>query len=116
MSVAGPETIQLPVLGMTCASCQHHVETALGAATGVESARVDLMGNRASVVFDPVQTTPENLIEVIRSAGYDAVLPRPGTAEGPRSDAIAAEATHKAWVSLAAGAIAVVLAMTLDSE
>jgi Cu+-exporting ATPase len=116
MGVPGTERIQLPVLGMTCASCQHHVETVLGAATGVESARVDLMGNRASVVFDPAQTTPENLIEAIRSAGYDAVLPRPGTAEGPRSDAIPAGATHKAWVSLAAGAIAMVLAMPLDSK
>jgi P-type Cu+ transporter len=116
MNVQGTETIQLPVLGMTCASCQHHVETALGAAAGVESARVDLMGNRASVVFDPGRTTPENLIEVIRSAGYDAVLPRPGVAEGPGGDEIGAEAAHKAWASLAAGAIAMVLAMPLDSE
>jgi Cu+-exporting ATPase len=116
MSVQGTETIQLPVLGMTCASCQHHVETALSAAAGVESARVDLMGNRASVVFDPARTTPENLIEAIRSAGYDAVLPRPGAAEGPGSGEIPAEAAHKAWAALASGAIAMVMAMPLDSE
>jgi len=37
---------------MTCASCQHHVEEALQATAGVESAHVDLMAHRASVVFD----------------------------------------------------------------
>jgi P-type Cu+ transporter len=115
MSVQGTETIQLPVLGMTCASCQHHVETALSGAAGVESARVDLMGNRASVVFDPARTTPENLIAAIRSAGYDAVLPRPNSTEGPVSDEIPAKAAHKAWAALAAGAIAMVMAMPLDS-
>ncbi|MGB7985535.1 MAG: heavy metal-associated domain-containing protein, partial [Terracidiphilus sp.] len=70
------ESITLPVLGMTCASCQHHVEEALRATTGVESARVDLMAHRASVVFDPALTQPAQLVDAIRAAGYDAVLPR----------------------------------------
>src|SRR6202034_750613 len=51
-----------------------------------------------------------------RSAGYDAVLPRPDTADVPRRDAIGAESARKAWASLAAVAIAMVLAMPLDSE
>src|ERR1700685_2619835 len=72
------ESMTLPVLGMTCASCQHHVEEALRATAGVESARVDLMAHRASVVFDPALAAPEKLVEAIRSAGYDAVLPRAG--------------------------------------
>jgi Cu+-exporting ATPase len=117
MSAQGTETITLPVLGMTCASCQHHVETALSAAAGVESARVDLMGNRASVVFDPGATSPAKLIEAIRSAGYDAVMPRADSTAGPAaSDEIPAEAARKAWAALAAGAIAMVLAMPLDSD
>ncbi len=63
---------------MTCASCQHHVEEALRATAGVESARVDLMAHRASVVFDPALAAPQQLVEAIRGAGYDAVLPRAG--------------------------------------
>jgi Cu+-exporting ATPase len=59
---------------MTCASCQHHVEEALRATAGVESAHVDLMAHRASVVFDPALAAPEQLVEAIRGAGYDAVL------------------------------------------
>ena len=52
------ESLTLPVLGMTCASCQHHVEEALRSTAGVESAHVDLMAHRASVVFDPAIATP----------------------------------------------------------
>src|SRR5579863_7507882 len=70
------ESVTLPVVGMTCAACQHHVEDALRSTAGVESARVDLMAHRARVVFDPTRAQPEALVEAIRSAGYDAVLPR----------------------------------------
>ena len=53
MAASATESLTLPILGMTCASCQHHVEEALRSTAGVESARVDLMANRARVVFDP---------------------------------------------------------------
>ena len=76
MAAHTTESLTLPVLGMTCASCQHHVEEALRATAGVEEARVDLMAHRASVVFDPAVAAPEQLVEAIREAGYDAVLPR----------------------------------------
>ena len=72
------ESLTLPVLGMTCASCQHHVEEALKATEGVESARVDLMAHRANVVFDPALAAPEQLVEAIRGAGYDCRPPARG--------------------------------------
>src|ERR1035438_2273213 len=89
--VAAPatESLTLPVLGMTCASCQHHVEEALRATPGVDSARVDLMAHRASVVFDPALAVPEQLVEAIRGAGYDAVLPRAGEGGGHGEHAVA---------------------------
>src|ERR1700691_3339739 len=89
------ESMTLPVLGMTCASCQHHVEEALRATAGVEEARVDLMAHRASVVFNPALAAPEQLVEAIRGAGYDAVLPRAG--EGHAEHTVAGE-DLKAWV------------------
>jgi P-type Cu+ transporter len=111
------KSITLPVLGMTCASCQHHVEEALRSTAGVQSARVDLMAHRAAVVFDPAVATPAALIEAIRRVGYDAVLPRPNdsAAESQIEDR-AAESELKAWVTLAAGAAAMLLAMPLDAE
>ena len=109
------ETLTLPVLGMTCASCQHHVEEALRSTAGVQSAHVDLMANRASVVFDPAVATPATLIEAIRAAGYDAVLPRTDASASEASPK--ADASHiKAFATLAGGAIAMLLAMPLGTE
>ena len=99
---------------MTCASCQHHVEQALRATAGVESAHVDLMAHRANVVFDPALAKPEQLVEAIRGAGYDAVLPRAGEAGGAHDETeLTQEQTRKAVVTLAAGAVAMLLAMPL---
>ena len=111
------ESLNLPVLGMTCASCQHHVEEALRSTPGVESAHVDLMAHRASIVFDPAVTAPAGLVEAIRGAGYDAVLPRAGEpTPGQQSQDHTAESGRKAWVTLVAGAAAMLLAMPLDAD
>jgi len=116
--VSATESLTLPVLGMTCASCQHHVEAALSATAGVQSAHVDLMANRATVVFDPASVTPEGLVEAIRAAGYDAVLPHADKPSAqPSSDKdLSAAASRKAWITLAAGGAAMLMAMPLDSE
>jgi Cu+-exporting ATPase len=107
--------LTLPVLGMTCASCQHHVEEALRSTPGVKSAHVDLMANRASVVFDPAIAAPAALVEAIRAAGYDAVLPRSGaSSSGASSKPDASDI--KAFATLAAGAVAMLLAMPLGNE
>jgi Cu+-exporting ATPase len=115
MSELSTETLTLPVLGMTCASCQHHVEQALRATPGVEQARVDLMAHRASVVYDPAATAPAALVEAIRAAGYDAVLPR---ADGSASQVREREeeSARKAGVTLVAGAAAMLLAMPLGGQ
>jgi Cu+-exporting ATPase len=90
------------------------VEEALRGTAGVELARVDLMAHRANVVFDPALAAPEKLVEAIRGAGYDAVLPRAGEASSARERALdAAGSPAKAWVTLAAGAVAMLLAMPL---
>ncbi len=111
------ESVTLPVLGMTCASCQHHVEEALRSTAGVESAHVDLMAHRASVVFNPAKAAPEQLVEAIRGAGYDSVLPRSGdSASGAHDHDDTGLSSVKAWVTLAAGAVAMLLAMPLGSQ
>lgn len=111
MAEPATESVTLPVVGMTCAACQHHVEEALRSTAGVAEARVDLMAHRARVVFDPTLAAPEKLIAAIRQAGYDAVLPRPGAAGAARETETAA--ARKAWVMIAAGAVAMVMSMPL---
>src|SRR5208337_806527 len=111
------ESLTLPVLGMTCASCQHHVEEALRSTAGVESARVDLISNRATVVFDPAVAAPAALLASIRAAGYDAVLPRSDASSSPAaSNAGASGIGRKAAVTLIAGAAVMLLTMPLGTE
>ncbi len=117
MATAAKETITLPVLGMSCAACQHHVEQALRATVGVEQARVDLMAHKASIVFDPVVAAPESLVEAIRAAGYDAVLPRAGeSAAKPEEKAATARADRKAGITIFAGIVAMLFAMPLGDD
>ncbi|MFZ0392727.1 MAG: heavy metal-associated domain-containing protein, partial [Terracidiphilus sp.] len=68
MTEPATESVTLPVVGMTCAACQHHVEEALRTTAGVADVRVDLMAHRARVVFDPAIAPPEKLIAAIRQA------------------------------------------------
>lgn len=119
MAEPATESVTLPVLGMTCAACQHHVEDALRSTDGVESARVDLMAHRASIVFDPARAQPEKLVAAIRDAGYDAVLPRARSSGSELPDESAAaqqKAWAKAWTMLIAGAVAMLLSMPLGSD
>lgn len=110
------ESLTLPVIGMTCAACQHHVESALKETAGVESAHVDLMANRASVVFDPERASAKQLVEAIRGAGYDAVLPRAGTGVGQAQAGAETEAQARAVATLVGGAMAMLLSMPLGKE
>ena len=117
MASTATESLDLPVLGMTCAACQHHVEEALRATAGVDSARVDLMAHRANVVFNPAVARPEQLVAAIRGAGYDAVLPRAGEADSDSTErGEEKNAARKAWVTIASGAAAMLLAMPLGTE
>ena len=118
-SQTNSSSITLPVLGMSCAACQHHVEAALKNASGVQSARVDLMGHRATVLFDSALTTPQNLIDAIRSSGYDAVLPRTNQGE-ERADSAnrttEKQAKIRTIVAISAGFLAMIFSMPLGSE
>jgi Cu+-exporting ATPase len=68
-------TLTLPVIGMSCAACQSHVERALRSTAGVSDASVNLLTNSARVSFNPAITRPEDLIASVRESGYDAALP-----------------------------------------
>lgn len=67
---------ELPILGMHCSACATRVEKMLGKAPGVQEAGVNYSTGRASVVYDPHSTDLEQLREVVRKAGYDAVIPQ----------------------------------------
>lgn len=109
------ESIILPVLGMTCASCQQHVEGALRAAPGVLTARVDLMRHRAAVEFDPELIAPQALVAAIRESGYDAVVPRGPETGNSEHSAGEGNAGWKAAATIAAGTVAMLISMPLSA-
>jgi Cu+-exporting ATPase len=67
--------ITLPITGMTCANCSAAVERNLKKVSGVQSATVNLSSERATVEFNPIVATLEDLIGRVQRAGY-------GVAEG----------------------------------
>ncbi|MFO0852409.1 MAG: heavy metal translocating P-type ATPase [Gemmataceae bacterium] len=87
-ATAGPSSrADLPVVGMHCAACAARIEGALGQAPGVSRAAVNFATGRATVEYDPSATGPAALRDVVRGAGYDAVLPEAGHPAGGVSDA-----------------------------
>jgi P-type Cu+ transporter len=57
---------------MTCASCVRRLERALEKNEGVDEAGVNFAAEKASVLYDPAVTNPDELIEAVRDAGYGA--------------------------------------------
>ena len=78
------QKIDLPLLGMHCAACANRIEKALTSAAGVTRASVNFATTRATVQYAPGETSPEALREVVRGAGYDALVPRASAADGDR--------------------------------
>ncbi|HEV7810181.1 MAG TPA: heavy metal translocating P-type ATPase [Candidatus Limnocylindrales bacterium] len=70
-TAAGPVDLELPVAGMTCASCVNRIERFLRRSDGVESASVNLATEVASVRFDPAVTGRAELARAIEAAGYE---------------------------------------------
>ena len=74
-NTSAEDKITLPITGMSCASCAGRVERALADAQGVREANVNLALENASVSFDHHIITAENLVEIVKNAGYGAQLP-----------------------------------------
>ncbi len=101
----GTTTFDLPIGGMTCASCAGRVERALGKVPGVQRVSVNLANERAHI--DVLgQMDPAVLIAAVDKAGYSASLPQSET----KTEADQAQRLHhERWALL----LAIVLALPL---
>lgn len=63
------------VSGMTCASCQSHVEKAVRKLDGVSDVYVNLLQNNMDVTFDDKICSISKIEEAVDKAGYKATLP-----------------------------------------
>ena len=66
--------LQVPVEGMTCASCVAHVEGALSGVPGVSSVKVNLATEKAALELDSGGVSPEALVKAVDAAGYSIPL------------------------------------------
>ncbi|HEY4097770.1 MAG TPA: heavy metal translocating P-type ATPase [Baekduia sp.] len=80
MSVVG-DHVELPITGMTCASCANRIERKLNKLDGVR-ATVNYATEKAAVAYDPAMVDTEQLVATVRAAGYDATLPAPDRPAG----------------------------------
>jgi len=119
-AVQEPAKVTIPVSGMTCAACSGRVQRALEKQPGVDAAAVNLMMRSATVHFDPAATSPDALVDAIRSTGYGAELApaRQSAFEEQEAQDRAQEAEFrelrgKAAFSLAAAAVAMLVSMPL---
>src|SRR3954451_18190614 len=74
MSTTAMERVELPITGMTCASCANRIERKLNTLDGV-TASVNYATEKAAVAFDATAVEAEQLVAAVQSAGYDAALP-----------------------------------------
>jgi Cu+-exporting ATPase len=63
--------IQLPIEGMTCASCVNRIERFLRKTDGVEDATVNLATEMATIRYLPDVAARNDLVSAVEAAGYD---------------------------------------------
>jgi Cu+-exporting ATPase len=66
------ERIDLPISGMSCASCAAKIEKGLAKVEGVSQATVNFAAEKATVFFHPGQTDVSHLIDKVKDLGYGA--------------------------------------------
>jgi Cu+-exporting ATPase len=105
--------IELPITGMTCASCANRVERRLNKLDGV-TATVNYATEKARVEFDPGAVAPEQLIEAVEAAGYSAALPAPA-AEADETAPLRRRLILAALLSVPALLLAMIPALQFDN-
>ena len=73
-AASGPETVRLPVGGMTCTSCVVRITRAIRQLDGVTRVDVDLRRETATVVREPASVSDATLAAAVAEAGYRADL------------------------------------------
>jgi len=67
---ARQDRIDLPIVGMSCASCVQNIEKALLQMRGVTKAAVNLATEKAKIEYIPSETSLEEIKETIEQTGY----------------------------------------------
>jgi P-type Cu+ transporter len=74
--------IDLPVRGMTCASCVARIERGLANIPGVQEASVNLATEHTTLTYDPERVGVEEIAKTIQELGYEVPVERSTLAIG----------------------------------
>jgi P-type Cu+ transporter len=91
-------TLELPLLGMTCANCAQAIERRLNKVEGVLEASVNFASERAAVRYAVGAVDRSALVDAVRAAGYDVI-------ETPEDLSAAEETLEDAEAAARAGEI-----------
>jgi Cu+-exporting ATPase len=71
-NLQGSGKLDLPISGMSCASCVSRIEKGLSKIQGVAEVKVNFASEKASIGFDPSQVVPGDLVQAVKELGYEA--------------------------------------------
>lgn len=77
------EAIHVRTHGMHCGKCTTAVENVLSHVEGVAASIAVQALDVTSVLYEPMATTPEAIVNAIRSAGFEAEVVQDTLASGP---------------------------------
>jgi len=64
------ERIDIPIVGMTCASCASTVQSGLAGLPGVNKASVNYATSKATVLYQPQKINVKDLVKSVKQSGY----------------------------------------------
>ena len=100
-----PEQITLDLLGMTCTNCSNTIQRQLNKIEGVQEAAVNFASEKASVTYFPDLVGRDDLVAVVRRAGFDVIEAALGEdAEDAEAAARETDIRHQ-WKRLAVGIV-----------
>jgi len=73
--------INMPVLGMSCATCAGSVESVLNGLPGIASATVNFAAQTVQVGYDDHQITPVEMQKAVQTIGFDLIVETEHAAE-----------------------------------
>jgi Cu+-exporting ATPase len=68
----GLKKVEIPITGMSCASCVAKIEKGLSKMSGISDAKVNFATEKATITFDPSRVHMGDFVSTINDLGYEA--------------------------------------------
>jgi Cu+-exporting ATPase len=72
LGTEGSKKVEIPITGMSCASCVAKIEKGLSKMSGITDAKVNFATEKATITFDPSRAHIGSFVSTIKDLGYEA--------------------------------------------